>query len=69
MQVFKITAFVASFALLAGCLSTPGERAVAGGLTGALLSNATGGNVVVGTALGAAAGAVSCGVPGLPRCR
>ncbi len=69
MQGFKIAAFVASFALLAGCLATPGERAVAGGLAGALVSNATGGNVVTGAALGAAAGAVSCGVPGLPRCR
>jgi hypothetical protein len=69
MRIVKLSAVAALAMALSGCLSTPVERAGAGALAGAAISNATGGNVLAGGLIGAAAGAVSCGVPGLPPCR
>ncbi len=69
MRTIRLAAPAALVLALAGCLSTPVERAGAGALAGAAISNATGGNVLAGGLIGAAAGAVSCGVPGLPPCR
>ncbi|HMO08762.1 MAG TPA: hypothetical protein PKD10_14110 [Paracoccaceae bacterium] len=63
-----ILAFAASLAL-AGCMSTPTERALGGAVAGAVIADATKGDVVTGALIGGAAGAVSCGIPGLPRCR
>ena len=53
---------------LAGCLQTPEQRGIAGAVGGALLADALDENMVAGAAIGGLAGAVSCGVPGLPRC-
>lgn len=53
---------------LSGCLATPQERGVAGAVVGAAIADATDENLVAGAALGALAGAASCGVPGLPAC-
>jgi len=53
---------------LAGCMATPTERGMAGALVGAAIADATDENMVAGAALGALAGAASCGVPGLPPC-
>lgn len=50
-----ILALVSS-AALAGCMSTDGERAIAGAAAGAVVADATDGNVVAGAALGALAG-------------
>ena len=48
---------------LAACGTTPGDRAVSGGLlgagAGAVVAGATGGSVGTGAAIGAAAGAVT----------
>lgn len=54
---------------LAGCMQTPQDRALAGAVAGALIADATDENMVAGGALGALAGAASCGIPGLPPCR
>lgn len=54
---------------LAGCMQTPTERGMAGALAGAAIADATDENMVAGAALGALAGAASCGLPGLPPCR
>jgi hypothetical protein len=55
---------------LAGCMSDPVSRGGAGALAGALIADATDQNMVAGAALGALAGAATCGVNlGLPPCR
>ncbi|MFN3643283.1 MAG: hypothetical protein ACK4TB_10220 [Gemmobacter sp.] len=69
MRIITIAGVAAMAMALSGCLSTPVERAGAGALTGAAVSSITGGNVLTGALIGGAAGAVSCGVPGLPRCQ
>lgn len=64
-------AFVLGMAALtlSGCMQTPTERGMAGALVGAAIADNTDENMVAGAALGALAGAASCGVPGLPPCR
>ncbi len=47
-----------SVTALAGCLDNDAERAVAGGLAGALIADTTGGNATTGALAGAAAGAL-----------
>ena len=57
---------------VAGCqgYQTSGaERTVGGAVAGALIADATGGSKTTGALIGAVAGGVSCGIPGLPRCR
>lgn len=54
---------------LAGCMQTPTERGIAGAVVGAGIADATDSNMVAGAALGALAGAATCGVPGLPPCQ
>ncbi|MFN3972234.1 MAG: hypothetical protein ACK4GO_16375 [Gemmobacter sp.] len=54
---------------VSGCMATPTERALGGAVAGAVLADATKNDVVTGALIGGAAGAVSCGIPGLPRCR
>lgn len=54
---------------VAGCMSTPTERALGGAVAGAVIADATKNDVITGALIGGAAGAVSCGVPGLPRCQ
>jgi hypothetical protein len=61
--------FALATTTLAGCMSTPTERGMAGALAGAAIADATDENMVAGAALGALAGAASCGLPGLPPCR
>lgn len=63
-----LLAFAASLAL-AGCMATPTERALGGAVAGAVIADATENDVLTGALIGGAAGAVSCGIPGLPRCR
>lgn len=54
---------------LAGCMATPQERGLAGAVVGAAVADATDSNMVAGAALGALAGAATCGVQvGLPPC-
>ncbi|WP_435259505.1 hypothetical protein ACSBLW_07000 [Thioclava sp. FR2] len=54
---------------LAGCMSTPQERGLAGAVVGAAIADATDENMVAGAALGALAGAATCGIElGLPPC-
>lgn len=62
---------------LSACAPQPGQgafldsqsgRAIAGAVVGAGLADATDENVALGAALGAGAGALTCGVPGLPAC-
>lgn len=55
---------------LAGCMADPYSRGATGAVAGALLADATDSNMVAGAALGALAGAATCGVQvGLPPCR
>lgn len=55
---------------LAGCLQDPTSRGVAGAVAGAAVADAFDQNMVAGAALGALAGAATCGVQlGLPPCR
>ena len=68
MSVTKLTLGAALVLSLAGCLDTPAERTVVGGLTGAVVADATGGSKTRGALIGAVAGGVSCGIPGLPPC-
>ena len=54
---------------LSGCLSTPQSRGVAGAIAGVAIADATDENLVAGGALGALAGAATCGIDfGLPPC-
>jgi uncharacterized protein YcfJ len=55
---------------LAGCMQTPTERGMAGAVAGVALADAMDENMVAGAALGALAGAATCGVQlGLPPCQ
>jgi len=68
MRKFLLVPLV--FLPLAGCMSDPVTRGGAGAVVGALLADATDSNMVAGAALGALAGAATCGVDlGLPPCR
>ena len=49
---------------LAGCMQDPGSRAAAGAVAGALVADATEGNVINGAVIGGLAGAASCTIPG-----
>ncbi len=69
MRIPTIFLALAATATLAGCLDTPEERALGGAVAGGLLADATDNNVLAGAALGAAGGALSCGIAGLPRCQ
>lgn len=69
MRIHTLLLAAAAAATLAGCMQTPQDRALAGAVAGALIADATDENMVAGGALGALAGAASCGVPGLPPCR
>jgi hypothetical protein len=70
-------ALVAS--LLSGCVSpnsgygnsptnSAAVRTIGGAAAGAIIADATGGSKTTGALLGAVAGGVSCGIPGLPAC-
>ena len=55
---------------LAGCMQDPASRGVAGAAAGALVADALDENMVAGAALGALAGAATCGIEvGLPPCQ
>ncbi len=63
---------------LAACETQPGQpamlesqsgRAVVGALAGAAIADNQDENALVGAALGATAGALTCGLPGLAPCR
>lgn len=54
--------------LLAGCLDTTTERALGGAVAGAVIADVTDNSAVTGALIGGAAGVLSCGAPGLPRC-
>jgi hypothetical protein len=58
MRKSLLTVALISVTALAGCLDNDAERAVAGGLAGALVADATGGNATTGALAGAAAGAL-----------
>jgi hypothetical protein len=58
MRKSLLTVALISITALAGCLDNDAERAVAGGLAGALVADATGGNATTGAFAGAAAGAL-----------
>jgi hypothetical protein len=58
MRKSFLTIALISVAALAGCMDNDAERAIAGGLAGALVADATGGNTTTGALAGAAAGAL-----------
>ncbi|MEM1373002.1 MAG: hypothetical protein AAGF78_01330 [Pseudomonadota bacterium] len=58
MQIIKFSIATVALAVLAGCLDTDAERAVAGAAAGAVVSDATGGSATTGAIVGAAAGAL-----------
>ena len=53
---------------LAGCMQDPGSRGLAGVVGGAVVADATGGNVLNGAVIGGLAGAASCAIPGTLGC-
>ncbi|MBA3908921.1 MAG: hypothetical protein C0524_03340 [Rhodobacter sp.] len=54
---------------LAGCLQDPASRGLAGAAAGAVIADATKGDVLTGAVIGGLAGAASCGINvGLPPC-
>lgn len=74
---YTVSALTLAGVLLSACAPQPGQgafldnqsgRAIAGAVVGAGLADATDENIAAGAALGALAGAVTCGVPGLPPC-
>jgi osmotically inducible lipoprotein OsmB len=55
---------------LAGCMQDPASRGLAGAAAGAVIADATKGDILTGAVIGGLAGAASCGIElGLPRCR
>lgn len=55
---------------LAACMNDPYSRGAGGAVAGALIADTTNSNVVAGAALGALAGAATCGIDlGMPACR
>ena len=71
MSTLKFGAVLAALVAVSGCqmANTPGERALAGGLAGALVGDATDNTVATTAAIGALAGMASCGVAGMPPCQ
>ncbi|MFN3936934.1 MAG: hypothetical protein ACK4KW_05080 [Gemmobacter sp.] len=69
MQKYTVAAALVAVTMLAGCFNSPVERTVGGALAGAVVADATGGSKTRGALIGAVAGGVSCGIPGLPPCR
>lgn len=54
---------------LAGCMQDPASRGIGGAVAGAAVADMLDQNMVAGAALGALAGAATCGVDlGLPPC-
>ena len=76
--MFKTTLVAAALvvSLLSGCVSPNGNaptnsaavRTLGGAAAGAVIADATGGSKTRGALIGALAGGVSCGIPGLPAC-
>ncbi|MEO1796867.1 MAG: hypothetical protein AAFR53_07615 [Pseudomonadota bacterium] len=56
MQIIKAAAASIAFLVLAGCLDTDAERAVAGAAGGAVIDRALGGSGATGAVIGGAAG-------------
>lgn len=69
MLLARTAVAAALFLSLAGCFDSPVTRTVGGALAGSVVADATGGSRTRGALIGAVAGGVSCGVPGLPPCR
>jgi osmotically inducible lipoprotein OsmB len=54
---------------LAACMEDPASRGLAGAAGGALIADALDENLIAGAAIGALAGAATCGIDiGLPAC-
>ena len=54
---------------LAGCMSDPASRGLAGAAAGAVVADATKGDILTGAVIGGLAGVASCGIElGLPPC-
>jgi len=64
----KIIAFLLIATPLAGCMQDPGSRGLAGAVAGAVVADATDGNVLNGAVIGGLAGAASCTIPGTLGC-
>ena len=64
----KIIALLIIATPLAGCMQDPGTRGLAGALAGAVVADATDGNLVNGAVIGGLAGAASCTIPGTFGC-
>ncbi|MCF8510917.1 MAG: hypothetical protein K9G43_05670 [Rhodobacteraceae bacterium] len=64
----KIIALLIIATPLAGCMQDPGTRGLAGALAGAVVADATDGNLVNGAVIGGLAGAASCTIPGTLGC-
>jgi osmotically inducible lipoprotein OsmB len=54
---------------LAGCMQDPTSRGLAGAAAGAVVADATKGDILTGAVIGGLAGVASCGIElGLPPC-
>jgi len=58
MLHFRLILAAAAIASLSACLDNDLERGIAGAAAGAVIADATGGNVVTGAVVGGAAGAL-----------
>lgn len=55
---------------LAGCMQDPASRGLAGAAAGAVIADATKGDMLTGAVIGGLAGVATCGIDlGLPPCR
>ena len=64
----KLIALLLVAVPLAGCMQDPGSRAAAGAVAGAVVADATDGNIINGAVIGGLAGAASCAIPGTIGC-
>ena len=67
MRNLKVLATIATGFVLAGCMQTDGQRALAGAAAGAVIADATDNNALTGAAVGALAGTF-CDDLNVPGC-
>jgi len=68
MRLTTLVLSVAAALSLAGCVDSPGNRAIGGAVAGAVIADVTDNNVATGAVIGGLAGAASCTIPGQIGC-
>jgi osmotically inducible lipoprotein OsmB len=69
MRIKTLLLAAAAVSSLAACMQDPASRGLAGAGAGALIADATDGNLLTGAVIGGLAGVATCGINvGLPAC-